>query len=80
MSHDLDRPSADHPTRPARPPLNGVALVFGVIFVCAAGGWFLLEHRILGVVDLQWAIPGVLGLAGVVGVLASLHNGRRSRR
>lgn len=66
------RPSARHPA-------NVVALVFGVVFCAMSAGAMLLYVGVLGIRDLQWAIPAVFFGAGFLGVLASVLRSRNSR-
>lgn len=65
--------------RSARHPANVVALVFGVVFCAMSAGAVLFYLGVLGIPDLQWAIPAVFFGAGFLGVLASVLRSRGSR-
>lgn len=56
-----------------RHPVDAVALVFGLLFLTAAGAWFALENGTLSRADLALAAPVALIVAGTLGVLASLR-------
>jgi hypothetical protein len=61
-----------------RHDLDGVSLVFGWIFLGAAGLWALVAGQAMGGDGLQVGVPVVLIVAGLAGVLSSLGAGRRA--
>lgn len=56
-----------------RHPVDAVALVFGLLFLAAAGAWIALEVSTLSRSDLAGAAPIALIVAGTLGVLVSLR-------
>ncbi len=54
-------------------------LVFGLLFLGLAGVWALAETEVITTDRLPVLAPAVLIIAGVVGLVASLANGRNRR-
>jgi len=81
-SADGTRGTAASPTRArggsvvARPPVNAVSLVFGLVFCGLALSYLLVEVGLLGASDLTWFLPILLAGAGSAGLVASLRRGR----
>lgn len=56
-----------------RHPVDAIALVFGLLFLAAAGAWLAVEMTTLTRSDLTAAAPVALIVAGAIGILASLR-------
>jgi hypothetical protein len=57
-----------------------VSLVFGLVFVGVAALWLLVTSNLLGVSALAVVGPGVLVLAGVAGLAATVRGRSRHER
>ena len=75
---DTSEPATAEPI-PTFHPLNGTPLVFGVVLVGLAALWWAREGDLVASDDLVYVLPGLLIVAGVIGLLAFLLRGRRSR-
>ena len=64
----------DETLRPRR-PFNVAYLVIGVIFLGISGIWALHENGSIDLIEVKYAAPLVLIVAGVVGLLASAARG-----
>lgn len=51
-------------------PLNVSYLVVGLVFLGIAGSWALRETGAIELDAIRWLLPGVLVVAGAVGLLA----------
>lgn len=54
-------------------------LVFGLFFLGLAGAWALVEADVINTDSLAVLAPGVLIIAGVIGLAASLASSRNRR-
>jgi hypothetical protein len=63
-----------------RHPLAAGSLVLGLCFCGIALIWLLISTGAMNVSDLQWALPGLLVGAGVIGLVASLRRGSGTPR
>jgi hypothetical protein len=54
-------------------------LVFGLFFLGLAGAWALVEADVINTDSLAVLAPGVLIIAGAIGLAASLANNRNRR-
>lgn len=68
------------PTAPADRSVKVPHLVFGLLFLGFAAIWVLGASNVLDGEQLAVLAPGVLILAGVIGLAASLASGRNRRR
>ncbi len=72
------------PTTYPQPPVDRSVkvphLVFGLLFLGIAGIWALGASDVISGESLAILGPGVLIVAGVIGLAASLANGRNRRR
>ena len=69
-----------YPRPPADRSVKVPHLVFGLLFLGVAGIWALGASDAISGEHLAVLGPGVLILAGVIGLAASLANGRNRRR
>jgi hypothetical protein len=69
-----------YPQPPADRSVKVPHLVFGLLFLGVAGIWALGASDAISGEHLAVLGPGVLILAGVIGLAASLANGRNRRR
>src|SRR6478609_7025996 len=69
-----------YPQPPADRSVKVPHLVFGLLFLGVAGIWALGASNAISGEHLAVLGPGVLILAGVIGLAASLANGRNRRR
>lgn len=69
-----------YPQPPADRTVKVPHLVFGLLFLGVAGIWALGASDAISGEHLAVLGPGVLILAGVIGLAASLANGRNRRR
>jgi hypothetical protein len=53
------------------------SLVFGLVFLGVAGLWALVVSDVLSLPDASVVGPGVLVVAGLVGIAVTLRRGRR---
>jgi hypothetical protein len=68
------------PRPPADRSVKVPHLVFGLLFLGVAGIWALGTSNVISGEHLAVLGPGVLIIAGVIGLAASLANGRNRRR
>jgi hypothetical protein len=56
-------------------PLNVSYLVVGLVFLGLAGSWGLREAGVVDLAQVQWLLPLVLVVAGLVGLVAMIAKG-----
>ncbi len=56
-------------------PLNVSYLVVGLVFLGLAGSWGLREAGIVDLAQVQWLLPLILVVAGLVGLVAMIAKG-----
>ena len=64
---------------PADRSVKVTHLVFGLFFLGLAGAWALVEADVINTDSLAVLAPGVLIIAGVIGLAASLASSRNRR-
>lgn len=79
MSDPTYSPGSPVPQPPADRSVKVPHLVFGLLFLGVAGIWALGASNAISGEHLAVLGPGVLILAGVIGLAASLANGRNRR-
>lgn len=63
-----------------RHDVDVTSLVFGLIFLGAAGAWALVQSDLISLPALSVAGPAVLIVAGVIGLVATVLGTARGRR
>jgi hypothetical protein len=53
-------------------PVNVAHLVVGLVFLGIAGSWALREAELVDAGEARWALPLILVLAGLVGLVAAV--------
>ena len=69
----------NHPEPPVDHSVKVAHLVFGLFFLGLAGIWALVAGDVITADRLEFLAPGVLIVAGVIGLAASLANNRNRR-
>lgn len=69
-----------HDTTGSTHPVNVAYLVVGLVFLGVAGSWALREAGVVDSGEARWALPLILVLAGLLGLLASVGKSLRRGR